>query len=125
MKKSGGEHVVGYNVQGAVDAKHHLLVTTEVTNTAADQGQLARVAQAAKTELEIGKPTWRPMAATTKAKILRPARRWVWNRTCPPWRTRRANAPASTGKTISVTVRRRMFTIVQLGPSYAAASNGR
>ncbi len=54
MKKSGGEHVVGYNVQGAVDAKHHLLVTTEVTNTAADQGQLARVAQAAKTELEIG-----------------------------------------------------------------------
>ena len=51
--KSHGRHVVGYNVQGCVDAKHHLLVTTEVTNTAADQGQLAGVAQAAKTELQI------------------------------------------------------------------------
>lgn len=51
--KSAHGHVVGYNVQGCVDAKHHLLVTTEVTNTAADQGQLANVAQAAKAELEI------------------------------------------------------------------------
>jgi transposase len=51
--KSHGHHVVGYNVQGCVDAKHHLLVTTGVTNTAADQGQLAPVAQAAKAELEI------------------------------------------------------------------------
>jgi transposase len=49
--KSHGRHVVGYNVQGCVDAKYHLLVTTEVTNTAADQGQLAPVAQAAKAEL--------------------------------------------------------------------------
>jgi transposase len=46
-------HLVGYNLQGSVDAKHHLLITTEVTNTAADQGQLAPVAQAAKAELEI------------------------------------------------------------------------
>lgn len=51
--KSAHGHVVGYNVQGSVDAKHHLLVTTEVTQHAADQGQLATVAQAAKTELEI------------------------------------------------------------------------
>lgn len=51
--KSHGHHVVGYNVQGCVDAQHHLLVCTEVTNTAADQGQLAPVAQAAKAELEI------------------------------------------------------------------------
>ena len=53
--KSHGRHVVGYNVQGCVDAKHHLLVTTAVTNTAADQGQLASVAQAAKAELQITK----------------------------------------------------------------------
>jgi transposase len=52
MKGAHG-HLVGYNVQGSVDAKHHLLVTTDVTNTAADQGQLAPVAQAAKAELEI------------------------------------------------------------------------
>jgi transposase len=51
--KSAHGHIVGYNVQGSVDAKHHLLVTTEVTSLAADQGQLAGVAQAAKAELAI------------------------------------------------------------------------
>lgn len=54
--KSHGHHVVGYNVQGGVDAKHHLLVTTEVTNRAADQGQLAPMAQAAQAELAGAKP---------------------------------------------------------------------
>ena len=49
---SHGRHVVGCNVPGCVDAKHHLLVLTEVTNAAADQGQLAPVAQAAKAELQ-------------------------------------------------------------------------
>lgn len=52
MKGAPG-HVVGDNVQGCVDAKHPLLVTTAVTTTAADQGQLAPVAQAAQTELKI------------------------------------------------------------------------
>lgn len=51
--KSHGHHVVGYNVQGSVDAKHHLLVTTEATNHVVDQGRLTEVAQAAKAELEI------------------------------------------------------------------------
>jgi len=51
--KSAHGHVVGYNVQGSVDAKHHLLVTAEATNLPADRGQLADVAQAAKAELEI------------------------------------------------------------------------
>jgi len=51
--KSHGHHVVGYNVQGCVDAKHHLLVCTEVTNQGADQGLLAPVAQRAKAELEL------------------------------------------------------------------------
>ena len=50
---SHGKHIVGYNVQGCVDGRHHLLVCTEVTNAPADQGQLAPVAQAAKTELEV------------------------------------------------------------------------
>ena len=52
MKGAHG-HLVGYNVQGCVDAKHHLLVTTEVTNAGADQGQLVPVAQAAKAELQL------------------------------------------------------------------------
>jgi len=54
MKGKQG-HVVGYNVQGSVDAKHHLMVTMEATNACADQGQLAVVAQAAKEELQISR----------------------------------------------------------------------
>ncbi|MBC7853179.1 MAG: IS1182 family transposase, partial [Pirellulaceae bacterium] len=51
--RTKGRHVVGYNVQGVADAKHHLLVTTDVTHAASDQGQLAPQAQAAQAALEI------------------------------------------------------------------------
>jgi len=51
--KGAHSHVVGYNVQGVVDAKHHLLVSTEVTNQVVDQGQLAPMVQAAKAELPL------------------------------------------------------------------------
>jgi len=54
MKGAHG-YVVGYNVQGAADSKHHLLVSTEVVNACADQGQLAPMAQAAKEELGVAK----------------------------------------------------------------------
>ena len=52
MKGKQG-HMVGYNVQGAVDARHHLLVYAEPIQAGSDQGQLAAVAQAAKAELAI------------------------------------------------------------------------
>ncbi len=51
--KAAHGYVVGYNVQGAVDAKHHLLVVTEVTNAALDKHQLLPMAQAAKAELQV------------------------------------------------------------------------
>ncbi len=49
MATSGkGTGVVGYNVQTAVDAKHHLIVAHEVTNVGHDRGQLANMAQQAQ-----------------------------------------------------------------------------
>src|SRR5271163_1818856 len=49
MATSGrGSGVVGYNVQAAVDAKHHLIVAHEVTNVGHDRDKLTRMAGQAK-----------------------------------------------------------------------------
>jgi hypothetical protein len=48
MKGAHGEHRIGYNVQLAVDAKHHLIVAHEVTNVGHDRDQLATMAKLAK-----------------------------------------------------------------------------
>jgi hypothetical protein len=49
MATSGkGSGIVGYNVQVAVDAKHHLIVTHEVTNEGHDRAQLAAMTIAAR-----------------------------------------------------------------------------
>jgi transposase len=56
MATSGrGSGVVGYNVQVAVETKHHLIVTHEVTNVGNDRAQLARVAMATKATLQTEK----------------------------------------------------------------------
>ena len=53
MATSGrGSGVVGYNVQAAVDTKHHLIVTHDVTNVGTDRSQLSRVAKQTKATLE-------------------------------------------------------------------------
>src|SRR6202008_1753352 len=49
-----GSGVVGYNVQVAVDTKHHLIITHEVTNVGSDRSQLAHMAKEAKATLQVG-----------------------------------------------------------------------
>ena len=46
--KTRGNGIVGYNVQTAVDAKHHLIVTHEVTNIGSDREQLTLMAKQAR-----------------------------------------------------------------------------
>ena len=49
MATSGrGSGMVGYNVQSAVDTKHHLIVAHEVTNEGSDRAQLSAIAKQAK-----------------------------------------------------------------------------
>ena len=53
MATSGrGTGMVGYNVQTAVDAKHHLHCCHEVTNVGHDRTQLANMAAQAKEAIE-------------------------------------------------------------------------
>jgi transposase len=56
MATSGrGSGVVGYNVQVAVETKHHLIVTHEVTNEGSDRSQLSAMAKQAKATLNVEK----------------------------------------------------------------------
>src|ERR1700683_139777 len=49
MATSGrGTGMVGYNVQTAVDTKHHLIVAHEVTNVGSDRGQLSDMTERAR-----------------------------------------------------------------------------
>jgi transposase len=46
-----GAGIVGYNVQTAVDAKHHLIVEHDVTNNGSDRDQLSDMAKKARTAI--------------------------------------------------------------------------
>jgi len=51
--KTRGTGIVGYNVQTAVDTKHHLIVAHEVTNVGVDRDQLTSMAKQARTAMAV------------------------------------------------------------------------
>ncbi|WP_089158920.1 IS1182 family transposase [Caballeronia sordidicola] len=51
--KTRGTGMVGYNVQTAVDAKHHLIVAHEVTNTGLDRDKLTSMSRLARAEMGV------------------------------------------------------------------------
>lgn len=51
--KTRGTGMVGYNVQTAVESKHHLIVAHEVTNTGTDRDQLSAMATQARTAMDV------------------------------------------------------------------------
>jgi len=55
ISQAKGSGLVGYNVQAAVDAKHHLIVAHEVTNVGSDRGQLTKMAIAARDAMDKGR----------------------------------------------------------------------
>ena len=56
MATSGrGSGVVGYNVQAAVDTRHHLIVTHEVTQSGSDRSPLAPMSKKTKQVLDVDK----------------------------------------------------------------------
>jgi hypothetical protein len=54
---SRGSGVVGYNVQSAVDARHHLIIAHEVSKVGSDRQQLSKMAKQAKAILGTEKLT--------------------------------------------------------------------
>lgn len=44
--------VIGYNVQAAVDTKHHIVVANEVTNPGHDRSHLLHMAKATQAEMD-------------------------------------------------------------------------
>ena len=48
ISQAKGTGVVGYNVQAAVDARHHLIVAHQVTNVGTDRAALTKMATAGK-----------------------------------------------------------------------------
>ena len=84
MATSGkGTGIVGYNVQTAVDAEHHLIVAHEVTNQGHDRSQLAPMALRRRKQRGTRRSRSWPTAATSAATRFCRAKARASRLSCP------------------------------------------
>lgn len=108
--KTRGTGMVGYNVQTAVDAKHHIIVEHEVTNVGSDRDQLSFMAEQARTAIGSEKLTAIADRGYFKSEeILRPALPSLLPSPTPP----AALQTGDSARTISFTTRTTMSIAVQ------------
>ena len=115
MATSGrGTGIVGYNVQTAVDTKHHLIVAHEVTNVGHDRTQLADMAQQAQDSHRPGRSRCSRTAATSRARRSCAVTRLASCRWCRSRRPPTTRQPVSSTRATSSTTRPTIRTAVPL-----------
>jgi hypothetical protein len=75
--RKNGAGTVGYNIQAAVDAKHHMVAAVELTQDGNDKKQLDPMAQKAKAELyqeQLPHPQSQPLPALRRSRARTPRR---------------------------------------------------
>jgi transposase len=126
MATSGrGSGVVGYNVQVAVDIKHHLIVTHEVINEGFDRAQLSPMAMAAKAALGVEKLDAVANRGYFSGQEILACDNAGITVTLPKPMTSNSKAEGRFGKRTSVTWRRRMCMFVPPGKSSPTHSRPR
>lgn len=81
MATSTSRGLVGYNVQTAVDIRHHLIVAHEVTNNGSDRRQLAKMAKQAKEAIPVI-PVAPSQVMTYRLAEIQDGNRWKWRHAC-------------------------------------------
>ena len=111
MATSGrGTGMVGYNVQTAVDAEHHMIVAHEVTNVGHDREQLSPMTH--QTRDAIGEDELTVLADAVTSKVSRSmiASKWVSRRWSPSQRPPATRRRGCSTKPIFATSRPKMST---------------
>ena len=117
-----GSGIVGYNVQTAVDAKHHLIVEHEVTNTAAiATNYLVWLKRPARQSARQHSPQL-PTVATSRARKSWLAMKREFPRWCHRRRPRAPRLTVASTKPISFTIPRRTSIAARQDNHWSGAS---